>query len=79
MIRGRPGPLARKPEEPVPGGGGYDAKLLNIKKLLATRNLSEDVQLQPGDLVYVPQNAFSKIRPFLPNASMGAFATPGSF
>jgi polysaccharide export outer membrane protein len=64
---------------PVPGGGGYDAKLLNIKKLLATRNLSEDVQLQPGDLVYVPQNAFSKIRPFLPNASMGAFATPGSF
>ncbi len=50
---------------PLPGGG-YEAKLLNVKKLLATRNLSEDVQLQPGDMLYVPQNALSKIRPFLP-------------
>jgi polysaccharide export outer membrane protein len=46
--------------------GGYEAKLLNIKKLLATRSLSED-------LVYVPQSAFSRIRPFLPTASMGGY------
>lgn len=63
---------------PVPGGG-YEAKLLNIKKLLATRNLSEDVQLQPGDMLYVPQSAYSKIRPFLPTSSMGAYATPAVF
>lgn len=61
---------------PVPGGG-YEAKLLNIKKLLATRNLSEDIQLQPGDMLYVPQNALSKIRPFLPTSSMGAYLSPG--
>jgi polysaccharide biosynthesis/export protein len=54
---------------PVPGGG-FQAKLINVKKLLATRDLSEDVQLQPGDLLYVPQSAFSKIKPFLPNASV---------
>jgi polysaccharide biosynthesis/export protein len=59
--------------------GGYEAKLLNIKKLLASRNLSEDVQLQPGDMIYVPQSAYSRIRPFLPTSSMGAFATPGVF
>jgi polysaccharide export outer membrane protein len=61
---------------PVPGGG-YEAKLLNVKKLLASRNLSEDVQLQPGDMLYVPQNAFSKIRPFLPTSSMGAYLGSG--
>jgi polysaccharide export outer membrane protein len=61
---------------PVPGGG-YEAKLLNVKKLLATRNLSEDIQLQPGDMLYVPQNALSKIRPFLPTSSMGAYLGSG--
>jgi polysaccharide export outer membrane protein len=63
---------------PVPGGG-YEAKLLNVKKLLASRNLSEDVHLQPGDMVYVPQSAMSKIRPFLPTSSMGAYLTPTMF
>jgi protein involved in polysaccharide export with SLBB domain len=59
--------------------GGYEAKLINIKKLLNSRNLSEDIEVHPGDLVYVPQNAISKIRPFLPSSSMGAFLGPGVF
>jgi len=59
--------------------GGYEAKLLNAKKLLASRNLSEDLQLQPGDMIYVPQNHMSKIKPFLPTTSMGAFLGPGVF
>lgn len=63
---------------PLPAGG-YEAKLLNVKKLLATRNLSEDVQLQPGDMLYVPQNALSKIRPFLPTSSMGAYYNPAVY
>ncbi len=57
--------------------GGYEAKIINVKKLLASRNLSEDIQLQPGDMLYVPQNAFSKIRPFIPTASMGGYLGPG--
>jgi polysaccharide export outer membrane protein len=57
--------------------GGYEAKLVNVKKLLKERNLSEDLQVQPGDLVFVPQNQFSKIRPFLPTSSMGGFLGPG--
>jgi polysaccharide export outer membrane protein len=59
--------------------GGYEAKLINIKKLLNTRNLSEDLEVQPGDLVYVPQNAISKIRPFLPTSSMSAFLGSGIY
>lgn len=56
---------------PAPGGG-FDAKVLNVKKLLASRNLSEDLQLEPGDVVYVPQNKYSKVRPYLPNPTAGA-------
>jgi polysaccharide export outer membrane protein len=63
---------------PLPSGG-YEAKLLNVKKLLASRNLSEDPQLQPGDMLYVPQSAFSKIRPFIPTPSMGAYMSPAMF
>ena len=61
---------------PVPGGG-FEAKLINVKKLLASHNLSEDVQLQPGDLLYVPQNAFSKIRPFIPTSGISAYLGSG--
>lgn len=63
---------------PLPGGG-YEATLLNVKRLLAARDLSEDVQLQPGDMLYVPQSAFSKIRPFLPTSSMGAYYNPAMY
>jgi polysaccharide export outer membrane protein len=59
--------------------GGYEAKLINIKKLLASRQLSEDIELQPGDMIYVPQSAFSRIRPFLPTSSMGAYLGSGIF
>jgi polysaccharide export outer membrane protein len=61
---------------PAPGGG-FEARLINVKKLLASRNLSEDVQLKPGDMLYVPQNALSKIRPFLPSTSVSAFLGQG--
>src|ERR1019366_5794330 len=64
---------------PVAGGAGYEAKLIDIKKLLATRNLSEDPQMRPGDMIYVPQSVFSKIRPFLPTTSMGAYLSPAMF
>jgi polysaccharide biosynthesis/export protein len=59
--------------------GTFEAKILNVKKLLSSRNLSEDVYLQPGDMLYVPQNAFSKIRPFIPTANMGAYISPAIY
>ena len=61
---------------PVPDRGGYEAKLIDAKKLLATRNLAEDPQIRPGDMIYVPQSTFSKIRPFLPTTSMGMYFNP---
>jgi polysaccharide export outer membrane protein len=61
---------------PLPAGG-FEAKLINVKKLLADRNMSEDLQIQPGDLLYVPQNSFSKIKPFLPTSGVSAYLGPG--
>ena len=52
--------------------GWVQAKRLNIKQMLASRNLSEDIHLQPGDFIYVPQNSLSKIRQFIPNPGIGA-------
>jgi len=65
---------------PLPGGG-YNAKLLNIKKLMAKRDLSEDALVQPGDVLFVPQNAYSKFRPYIPSPTtgMGAFIEPTAF
>lgn len=52
--------------------GWVQAKRLNVKQMLATRDLSEDIHLQPGDFIYVPQNSLSKIRQFIPNPGIGA-------
>lgn len=48
-----------------------EAKLIDVKKMMNSRNVNEDVYLQPGDTIFVPQNAISKIRRYLPSQSMG--------
>jgi polysaccharide biosynthesis/export protein len=44
-----------------------EAKLLNVKEMLNNRNLSEDLHLKPGDMLFVPKNRISKIQQFLPS------------
>lgn len=56
--------------------GNFEGKEFDMKKLLASRNLSEDPRIAPGDLIYVPQNKFSHVRPFLPTSNLGAFYDP---
>jgi polysaccharide export outer membrane protein len=50
-----------------------EAKLLNIKSMLANRDLREDVHLRPGDMLFVPQNMISKISRYLPVSSLGMY------
>src|SRR5579863_2192306 len=52
------------------------AKIIDVKKMLAEHDLSEDPQLMPGDMLFVPKNFLSKIKPFLPTTSAGMFASP---
>ena len=47
-----------------------EARIINLKKMLNSRNLQEDPVLQPGDMLVVPKNALSKIKPFLPTTGI---------
>lgn len=41
------------------------ATKVNLKHMLRSKSLAEDLQLHPGDMIYVPQNKLSKIKPFI--------------
>jgi polysaccharide export outer membrane protein len=56
-----------------------ETRLLNVKQMLKQSNLKEDAHLRPGDLVYVPQNAISKISRFLIKPSVSLFVNPAQF
>jgi polysaccharide export outer membrane protein len=49
------------------------AELIDVKKMESEHSLKEDPFLHPGDMLFVPKNRLSKIKPFLPTANMGAF------
>jgi len=57
--------------------GWMQVKKLNMKKMLKDGKLDEDAYLQPGDFLYVPKNAMSKIARFIPTSSVGLYANPG--
>lgn len=59
----------------LPGGTMVEVRKLDLKKMLKKGNLTEDVMLEPGDLIFVPQTAISKIERFLPTSSMGMYST----
>ncbi len=50
-----------------------EARVLNVKKMMKEGNLSEDLQVHPGDMVFVPKNAYSKIERFFPSANLGTY------
>jgi polysaccharide export outer membrane protein len=60
--------------------GNYLSIVYNIKNLLAARATGEEDKLnfiQPGDIIYVPQNRYSKIQKYIPSANIGAYLTSG--
>ncbi len=46
---------------------------VDLKHMLNSRNLSEDSSLRPGDMVYVPQNAISKVKAWVPTPTVGTY------
>ena len=50
-----------------------EARIIDVKKMMASKNLEEDPELKPGDMLFVPKNALSKIKPFLPTSSVGTY------
>ena len=56
--------------------GWVKVRKMNVKKILKQGDLNEVAYLQPGDFLYVPKNTFSKIAPFIPSSSIGAYVNP---
>jgi polysaccharide biosynthesis/export protein len=53
-----------------------ESHVVNVKKMLDGRDVHEDLHLQPGDFVFVPQSRISKIRKYIPSNSVGLYANP---
>jgi polysaccharide biosynthesis/export protein len=51
------------------------AKVFNLKEMEQKGDLHEDPLLHPGDMLFVPKNSLSKIKPFLPYTGVGANTT----
>jgi len=50
-----------------------EVKNLDLKHILQGHDVNEDLDLKPGDMLYVPQNFISKIKKFIPNYGMGSY------
>lgn len=53
-----------------------EARRLDVKKMLNAASLHEDLQLRPGDMLYVPKSTMGKIRRYLPVATLGSYFNP---
>lgn len=56
-----------------------ESRLLDVKSMLKSRTLREDIHLRPGDFLFVPQNLISKIKQYLPTSSLSMYASPAQF
>jgi polysaccharide export outer membrane protein len=55
---------------------GITVRELDVKKMYAARDLSEDPLLRPGDMVFVPQSGWSRVAPFIPMPGLGLYGNP---
>lgn len=53
-----------------------EVRKLNVKQMLRAANLSEDLHLRPGDMLFVPKNTVSKIKRLIPASSLGMYYNP---
>ena len=58
------------------GDGWVEARILNVKKMMKEGNLNEDMQIHPGDMVFVPKNVLSKIERYMPSTNIGTYLRP---
>lgn len=56
-----------------------EARVIDVKKMLKSKDLDEDPVLEAGDMVVVPQNTISKIARFLPTPSLSTYVNPSQF
>jgi polysaccharide export outer membrane protein len=53
-----------------------EAHVLNVKDFINSKDFSEDLKVQAGDMVVVPQNTISKVERLVKWVNMGFYANP---
>lgn len=53
-----------------------EVKQIDVKKMYASRNVSEDPLLRDGDTILVPKSLMGKIGPWIARASLGFYLNP---
>lgn len=56
-----------------------ETRVLNLKQMMKERRLKEDARLEPGDMIFVPQNTISKIDRFITRSSASLYMDPSQF
>jgi polysaccharide biosynthesis/export protein len=57
-------------------GDNAEVRVLNLKDIHKTSDLERDVQLQPGDMLYVPRNKIQNLSRFVKAFNAGAYVNP---
>jgi polysaccharide export outer membrane protein len=54
----------------------YEARKINVKRLLHGMDLNEDLHLQPDDMLFVPTSTIFKVKRLVPSYGMGVYYNP---
>ncbi|MGA7921624.1 MAG: polysaccharide biosynthesis/export family protein [Candidatus Acidiferrales bacterium] len=55
--------------------GWMEVKKYNLKDFLNGKNVNEDAEVRPGDLIFIPEKAITNFRKYVPY-NVGLYATP---
>lgn len=58
------------------GDDWSEVRQVNLKAMLVKKDLGEDILVQPGDLLFIPKSALSKLRLFFPRVNVGPRIDP---
>ncbi|HYR88192.1 MAG TPA: polysaccharide biosynthesis/export family protein [Terriglobia bacterium] len=53
-----------------------EVKKVDVKRMLAAKDLSEDLHLRPGDMILIPKTKFATISRFIPIPTLGMYFNP---
>jgi polysaccharide export outer membrane protein len=56
-----------------------ETRLINLKRVVDQRQIREDLDLRPGDMLIVPRNWVSKIEPYIKLTNLGLYMNPAGF
>jgi polysaccharide export outer membrane protein len=59
--------------------GWMEVKSLSLKDILNGKNVNEDAELQPGDMIFVPEKFITKFRKYVPySVGLGLITHPAT-